>query len=163
MEVFVKSENVNYPLWIWAKVKNSGIFIFYLTYLTIIQSFNLIGSPIPWQQGSLGHNRWLRNQFPSFSSVLHCPRAGTWTTPHLCTPWCCLSISCLSCLLSPFTVPSKMVLDRPDEQDTCPYHFKFCLFMMIRRSLCGLIACWILTQTSSLVTWFLYEMLSILW
>ena len=32
----------------------------------------------------------------------------------------------------------------------------------VRRSLCGLIACWILAQTSSLVTWSLYEVHSIL-
>ena len=28
----------------------------------------------------------------------------------------------LPCLLPPFTVPWKMVLTRPDEQETCPYH-----------------------------------------
>ena len=33
---------------------------------------------------------------------------------------------------------------------------------MVRRSLCGPIACWILAQTSVLVTWSLYEMHSIL-
>ena len=30
-------------------------------------------SPIPWQQRSLGQHRWLHNQFPPLSSVLHCP------------------------------------------------------------------------------------------
>ena len=69
---------------------------------------------------------------------------------------------CLPCLLPPFTVPCKMVLARPDEQDTCPYLFSLHLFTMIRRSLCGLIACWILAQTSSLATWSLHEMCSIL-
>ena len=29
---------------------------------------------------------------------------------------------CLPCLLPPFTVPSKMVLARPDERETWPYH-----------------------------------------
>ena len=54
----------------------------------------------------------------------------------------------------------KMVLDRPDEWETCPYHCSLHLFAMVRRSLCGLIACWILPWTSSLVTWSLYEMCS---
>ena len=58
---------------------------------------------------------------------------------------------CLPCLLPPFTLPCKMVLARPDKQQTCPYHCSLCLFTMVRRSLCGPIACWILAQTSSLV------------
>ena len=29
---------------------------------------------------------------------------------------------CLSCLFHPFTVTCKMVLTRPDERETCPYH-----------------------------------------
>ena len=62
---------------------------------------------------------------------------------------------CLPCLLPPFTVPSTMVLARPDEQTSLH------LFMMVRSSL-DLIACWILAWTSSLVTWFLFEMHSIL-
>ncbi len=33
---------------------------------------------------------------------------------------------------------------------------------MVRRSLCGPVACWIFAQTSSLVTWSFYEMCSIL-
>ena len=31
---------------------------------------------------------------------------------------------------------------------TCLYHFSLCLFTMVKRSLCDLIACWILAQTS---------------
>ena len=58
---------------------------------------------------------------------------------------------CLLCLLPPFTVPCKIVLARPDEQETCPYHFSLHLFTMVRSSCC-LIACWILAQASSLVT-----------
>ena len=42
-----------------------------------------------------------------------------------------------------------------------PLQFAF-LFTIARRSSCGPIACWILAQTSSLVTWSLYEMRSIL-
>ena len=69
---------------------------------------------------------------------------------------------CLPRLLSPFTVSSKMTLARPDERETYPYHFSFHLFTMVRRSSCGSIACWILAQSSSLVTWSLYEMLVLL-
>ena len=69
---------------------------------------------------------------------------------------------CLACLLAPFTVPRKMVLARPYERETRPYHFSLRLSTTVRRSLCGPIACWILARTSSLVTWSLYEMSSIL-
>ena len=67
----------------------------------------------------------------------------------------------LLCLFPPFTVPCEMVLVRPDERETCPYHFSLNLFTMVR-FLCGLVACWILARTSLLVTWSLYEMCSIL-
>ena len=61
----------------------------------------------------------------------------------------------LSSHLFPLTVPCKMILARPDEQETCPYHCSLRLFTIVRRSLCGPIACWILAQTSS-VTWSCY-------
>ena len=67
---------------------------------------------------------------------------------------------CLPCLLPPFTVPCKMVLARPDELETCPYYISLRLLMMVRRSSCAPLACWILAQTSLLVTWSLYEMRS---
>ena len=67
---------------------------------------------------------------------------------------------CLPCVLPPFTVPCKMVLAGPDEWETWPYHCSVHLFTMVRRSSCGLIACW--ARTSSLITWSLYEMRSIL-
>ena len=69
---------------------------------------------------------------------------------------------CPLCLLPPFTVPCKMVLARPDEQETWLYHCSLRLFTIVRGSLFGPVACWILAQTSSLVTWSLYEMCSIL-
>ena len=69
---------------------------------------------------------------------------------------------CLPRLLPPFTVPCKMLLTRPDERETRPYHCSVRLFTMVRRSSCGPIARWILARTSSLVTWSLYEMHSIL-
>ena len=50
----------------------------------------------------------------------------------------------------PFTVPYKMVLARPEERETCPYHFSLRHFGMVRRSSCGPNACWISAQTSSL-------------
>ena len=59
---------------------------------------------------------------------------------------------CLPYLLPPFTVPSKMILTRPDEQETWSYHCSLRPFTMVRRSSCGLIAFWILARTSSLVT-----------
>ena len=69
---------------------------------------------------------------------------------------------CLPCLLPPFTVTCKTFLARPDELETWPYYWSLHLFTLFRRSLCGPIACWILAWTSSLVTWSLYEMHSIL-
>ena len=69
---------------------------------------------------------------------------------------------CLPCLLPVFTVPCKMDLARPDERETIPYHCSLRFCTTIRRSSCGPIACQILARTSSLVTWSLYEMRSIL-
>ena len=99
------------------------------------------------------------------SSIFFCSplSPGTLRTPDLSIPWCCLPTSiCLPCLLPPFTVPRNMALARPDERETCLYHFSLRLFTMVRRSSCGPIACWILAWTSSLVTWSLYEMWRIL-
>ena len=50
-----------------------------------------------------------------------------------------------------------MVLARPDERETWPDHFSLRLFMMVRRSSCGPIACSVLAQISTLVTRSLYE------
>ena len=52
---------------------------------------------------------------------------------------------CLPCLLPHFTVPCKMILARPDERETFPYHFCLRLYKMVRSS-CGPIDCWILTR-----------------
>ena len=60
---------------------------------------------------------------------------------------------CLPCLLPPFTVPWKMVFDKPNERETWPYHCSLRLFTLVRRSSCGPVACWILARISSLVTW----------
>ena len=69
---------------------------------------------------------------------------------------------CLPCLFPPSTVPCKMVLARPDEPVTCPYHCSLCLFTIVRRSWCGPVALWILAWTSLLVAWSLHEMHNIL-
>ena len=54
---------------------------------------------------------------------------------------------CPPCLLPPFTAPCKMVLARPDERETWPYHCSSRLFTMVSRFSCGPIACWILART----------------
>ena len=111
-----------------------------------------------WRTGRNGEN-WLQNYFSMFSTAL-------WDLPYF-RPVHSLMLSsqlffCLPCLLPPFAVPCKMVLARPDEQETCPYHCSLCHLMMVWRSLCGLFACLILAWTSLLVTWSLYERCSIL-
>ena len=96
------------------------------------------------------------------SSIFPCSPlpSKTCQNPGLSIPWCWSShlFSCLPCLLPPSTVPCKMVLSRHEEWETWPYHCSLHLFTIIRKSSCGPIACWILAQTSSLVTWTLYEM-----
>ena len=105
----------------------------------------------------------LHNQFPPFFSVLHCPlglgKLQACLLSDVVFPP--LLLSALSSF-PPFTVPCKMVLARPDERETCPYHFSLHFFMMVRRSLSGPIVCWTLAQTSYLVPWSLYEMCSIM-
>ena len=74
--------------------------------------------------------------------------SGTWRLqvcpfPHVVFPPLFLSdVSSVRC---------KMVLARPDERKTCPYHCSLCHFTMVRRSSCGPIACWILAQTGNMV------------
>ena len=95
------------------------------------------------------------------SSVLHCllGLGELQACPFPDVVFGPLLLSALSS--SPLHCACKMVLAECDEQETCPYHSSLCLFTMVRRSLCGPIACWILAHTS-LVTWSLYEMRSIL-
>ena len=99
------------------------------------------------------------------SSIFPCSPlpCGTWQTPGLSIPWCCLPTSSSVCLVFffPFTVPCKMVLVRPDERKAWPYHCSLRLFTIVRSS-CASIAWWILARTSSLLTWSLYETCSIL-
>ena len=96
------------------------------------------------------------------SSIFPCSPLpfGTSWTPDLSILWCCLPTSSSVCLVF---FPLPLCLARPHEWETCPYHFSLHLFTMVSSSSCGPIACWILARTSSLVTWSLYEMCSILW
>ena len=82
----------------------------------------------------------------------------TCQTPGLSIPRCCLPTSSSVCLVFfPLSLSlARCFLATPDERKTWPYHCSLHLFTMVRRSLCGLIACWILARTSSLVTWSLY-------
>ena len=97
-------------------------------------------------EGRVGHHRWFHNRFPPFFPASPLP-PGTWT-PGLSSPWCCLPTSssvwcCLPtsssvCLVFfPLFVPSKMVLARPDDRETWPYHCSLRLFTMIRSWFCG--------------------------
>ena len=56
------------------------------------------------------------------SSIFLCSPllSGTWQTPGLSVPWCCVHTSSSLCLVffPLFTVPCKMVLVRPDERET---------------------------------------------
>ena len=117
----------------------------------------------PWTARVVGAPQMIP---PPVSSIFPCSPlpSGTWRTPGLSFSWCCLPTSSSVCLVFslPFTVPCKMGLARPDERETWPYHCSLCRFTIVRMSSCGPIACWILARTSSLVTWSLYEMRSIL-
>ena len=151
---------------IWPKMKSPliiGMFLAYYKGRSEWQKHCCLSSSsssIPQSRGSLGHHRWFCNHF--FFSIFPCSPLPSWTCR---TPGLMLSshlFLCPPCLLPPFTVPCKMVLARPDERETWPYHCSLPLFTMVRRSSCGPVACWILARTSSLVTWSLYEMYSIL-
>ena len=67
---------------------------------------------------------------------------------------------CLSCLLTPFTVPCKMFSARPDERED-DHTTAVCVSLRWSGGLRGPIACWILTRTSSLITWSLCDIHSI--
>ena len=102
---------------------------------------------------------------PPVSSINPCSPMppGTWRTPGLSIPWCCLSTSSSVCLVF-FRLSlclAKWV--RPDLMSGRHDHTTaVCISLVVWRSSCGLIACWILAWTSLLVTWSLYEMHSIL-
>ena len=106
-----------------------------------------LSTSIPLPPGSLGHHKWFHSQFPPFSLF----STALWDLANP-RPVHSLILSShlfcyLPCLLLPFTVPCKMLLARPDELETCPYHCSLRLFTMVGSS-CGPVACWILTRTS---------------
>ena len=116
------------------------------------------------------------------SSIFLCSplHSGTWRTPSLSIPWCCLTTSfffffCPPCLLPPFTVPDLMNGRHVHTTSVCVYLWWSGLRMVrlpvgswhrlprwVIRSSNGPIACLILAQTSSLVKWSLSEIWSIL-
>ena len=107
--------------------------------------------------------RWLLNPFSPFPPLFS---IAVWDLTNS-RPVYSLMLSshllfCLPCLVLPFTVPCNMVLARPDDRETWPYHCCLLLFTMVRKSWRGPIACWTLARASSLLTWSLYEMRSIL-
>ena len=63
---------------------------------------------------------------------------------------------CLPLRLPPWTAPCRIVLASPDDRVTCPY-FSLRLFTAVWRSSYGWTAFPILSFTSSLVMWSLYE------
>ena len=73
---------------------------------------------------------------PVFSSFLRFTLpSGTWQTPGLSIPWCCLLTffgCCLPYLLPLFILLCKMALARPDERETWPYHCSLRLFKVVR-------------------------------
>ena len=110
----------------------------------------------------MGHHRWFRNQLSPSFSVLRCPlgvgELQARPFPDVVFPP--LPLSALSS--SPFHCALQDGFGQTCERETWPYHCSLRFFPMVRRSSCGPIACCILARTSSLVTWSLYEMRSIL-
>ena len=64
---------------------------------------------------------------------------------------------CLSLFLFPFTVPCRIVFAKPESPETWPDHLSFRFLTRVRSSSYFPMAAWIILRTSSLVTWFLYE------
>ena len=100
------------------------------------------------------------------TSFLHFPcsplPSGTWRTPGLFISRCCLPTSSVC----RFFFPLSLCLARWFLQDLMNerhvHTTEVCVSLRWSGLRCGLVACWILAQTSSLVTWSLYEMRSIL-
>ena len=86
------------------------------------------------------------------TSFLHFPLFSTalWDLQNsgLSIPWCCFPTYSSVCLVFfPLSLClARLVLARPDERETWPYHCSLRLFTIVRRSSCGPIACWILAQ-----------------
>ena len=65
---------------------------------------------------------------------------------------------CLPLFLFPFTVPCRIVFAKPEDLETWPNHLSFRFLTRVRSLSYSPMAAWIFLQTSSLVTWSLYEM-----
>ena len=115
-------------------------------------------SPVPKLQGSSGHYRRLHDQFPSFFSFLHCPlglgELQACPFPDVVFPPLFRSASS-SCTFS-------LCLARWFWQDLMNGRHVHTTSVCISLQWTLMDSCWILAQTSSLVTWSLYEMRSIL-
>ena len=91
---------------------------------------------------------------PVSSIFLYSPLpCGTWQTPGLSNPWCCLPISFSVCLV---LFPLSLCLARWFWPDLMNGRHVHTTTVCVSWGLC--IVCWILAQTSSLVMWSLYEM-----
>ena len=64
--------------------------------------------------------------------------------------------------LFPFTVPYRIVFAKPQDLETWPNYLSFRFLTRVRRSSYPPMAVWLCLQTSSLVTWFLDEMINII-
>ena len=94
---------------------------------------------------------------PVFSTFSCSPLpSGTCRTPGLSIPWCPPTSSSVCLVFFPFS----LCLARWFWSD--PINGKHVHTPTVYASSCGPIACWILAHTSSLATWSLYEMCSIL-
>ena len=115
---------------------------------TLLMTIMIQLSSIPWQRLSLGHHRWLHNQFPPSFSVLPCPlgHGELQACPFPGVVVQPLPLSALSSLPPPpFTVPCRMVLARPDERMTWPYH---CNLRLLKKKIS-----WIEERSSGRVPW----------
>ena len=65
---------------------------------------------------------------------------------------------CLPLFFFPFTVPCRIVFAKPEDLETWPNHLNFHFLTRVRSLSYSPMAAWIFLQTSSLVTWSLYEM-----
>ena len=111
-----------------------------------------VGSLLPTQFEWVNHGGCWGTTDDFTTSFLHFPLFSTalWDLANS-RPVHSLTMSshlffCLPCRLLPSTVPCKMILAIPDEQETCPYHFSLCLLWH---------------RLLFLVTWSLYEICSV--
>ena len=65
---------------------------------------------------------------------------------------------CLPLFSFPFTVLCSIVFAKREDLETWPNHLSFRFLTRVRSSSYSPMAAWIFLRTSSLVTWFLYEM-----